>query len=158
MSRPAERDPATRDGDPRFRILNWIGIIDQLATTHANRLLAESDLPFPQFVMLNHFHHRPDEGKTVTGIAAAFQQPQPGISKTIQKLVAKGFLERRPDPGDGRVRRLYLSAAGRRAHGTALAQFEPALQRIFSGWSAAELTRLSADLERLRTWLDTNRD
>lgn len=157
MSPPAERGPATGGIDRRFRILNWIGIIDQLATTQANRLLAETDLPFPQFVMLTHFHHRPDEGKTVTGIAAAFQQPQPGVTKTAQKLVAKGFLERRPDPEDGRIRRLHLSAAGRRAYGEALARFEPALVRIFEGWTVAELSRLFADLERLRAWLDVNR-
>lgn len=158
MNPPIEPNPDSENRDPRFQILNWIGIIDQLATTQANRLLAESDLPFPQFVMLTHFHHRPDEGKTVTGIAAAFQQPQPGITKTVQKLVAKGFLESRPDPVDGRIKRLFLSEAGRRAYREALARFEPELNRIFEDWSASDLARLFADLDRLRVWLDTNRD
>ena len=44
-----------------FRIVNWIAIIDQLASTEANRVLRPLGLQLPQFVMLNHFSHRPDE-------------------------------------------------------------------------------------------------
>ena len=61
-----------------WRIFNWIGIINQLSTARASRTLAELKLPFPQFVMLNHFSHRPNEPKTVTSVASALQQPQPG--------------------------------------------------------------------------------
>ena len=71
-----------------WRIFNWIGIIDQLATARAEHTLADLKLPFPQFVMLNHFSHRPHEAKTVTAVASALQQPQPGVTKTIQKLIA----------------------------------------------------------------------
>ena len=52
-----------------FRIVNWIGIIDQLASTEANRVLRPLGLQLPQFVMLNHFSHRPDEARTVTSVA-----------------------------------------------------------------------------------------
>ena len=75
-----------------FRIVNWIGIIDQLASTEANKVLRPLGLQLPQFVLLNHFSHRPDETRTVTGVARALQQPQPGVTKNVQKLVAKGWL------------------------------------------------------------------
>ena len=78
-----------------FRIVNWIGIIDQLTTTEGNRLLKPLGLPLPQLVMLNHFSHRPDEARTVTSIARALQQPQPGVTKNVQNLVAKGWLRER---------------------------------------------------------------
>ena len=81
-----------------FRIINWIGIIDQLAGSAANRLLAPLDLPLPQFIVLNHFGHRPgaeNGGHTIMALARALQQPQPGITKTVQKLVDKGFLVER---------------------------------------------------------------
>ena len=64
----------------------------------------------PQFVMLNHFSHRPDEAKTVTSVARALQQPQPGVTKTVQKLVAKGWLRGRSSEGDGRSKLLMLYA------------------------------------------------
>ena len=60
-----------------FRIVNWIGIIDQLASTEANRVLKPLGLQMPLFVLLNHFSHRPDEPRTVTGIARALQSELP---------------------------------------------------------------------------------
>ena len=92
-----------------FRIVNWIGIIDQLASTEANRVLRPLGLQLPQFVMLNRFSHRPDEAKTVTSVARALQQPQPGVTKTVQKLVAKGWLRERSSEGDGRSKLLMLT-------------------------------------------------
>ena len=85
-----------------WKIFNWIGILNQLATNRAERSLAELKLPMPQFVVLNHFSHRPNETKTVTAVAQAMQQPQPGITKTIQNLVTRKLLKADPAPGDGR--------------------------------------------------------
>ena len=75
----------------RFRILNWIAIIDQLAGTRANRRLQRLDLPLPQFVLLTHFSARPGRQQTLTALARAMQQPQPATTKTVQKLVAAGL-------------------------------------------------------------------
>ena len=57
---------------PPFRIFNWIGIIDQLASSAANRLLAPLDMPLPQFILLNHFSYRP-------GADDGGQVPYPGV-------------------------------------------------------------------------------
>ena len=73
-----------------FRIVNWIGIINQLSSTEANRVLKPLGLGLPQFILLNHFSHRPEETRMVTEIARALQQPQTGIMKTVQKLVERG--------------------------------------------------------------------
>lgn len=158
------RRAKSRDGegagagvDPRFRIINWIGIIDQLATTRANRILKGAGLPFPQFVVLNHFSHRPGEGKTVTGIADALQQPQPGVTKTVQKLRARGYLEARPSPDDKRVKLLFLTPKGRAAHARALARFGPELEALFTGWSASNLAALFEHLDRIKVYMDENR-
>ena len=108
-----------------FRIVNWIGIIDQLASTEANRLLKPLGLPLPQFVLLNHFSHRPDEARTVTAIARALQQPQPGVTKNVQKLVAKGWLRERTNGDDGRSKLLVLTPAGLAKHRAAIAALMP---------------------------------
>jgi len=99
-----------------FRIVNWIGILGQLTSTEANRLLKPLGLGLPQFVLLNHFSHRPDEARTVTDIARALQQPQPGVTKTVQKLVDKGWLGERANGRDGRSKLLVLTAAGKAKH------------------------------------------
>ncbi len=140
-----------------FRIINWIGIIDQLAGTQANRLLKPLGLALPQFIMLNHFSHRPAEGKTVTSVARAMQQPQPGITKTIQKLLAKRWLREQANPEDARSKVLFLTPAGLARHSDAVALFARELAPAFDGWSQAELEALFAQLDRLKLWLDANR-
>lgn len=75
-------------------LLTSVGICAQLLGTRATEALGE-DLPPPQFTMLNHFVGVPPPVKTVGQMAQAFQAPQPGITKTAQKLIAKGSLRRR---------------------------------------------------------------
>jgi DNA-binding MarR family transcriptional regulator len=138
-----------------WRIFNWIGIIDQLAQNRATRALDELKLPFPQFVMLNHFSHRPQEAKTVTGVAAALQQPQPGVTKTIQKMVARKLLKADPAPGDGRSKLLTITPKGLETHARAINAFVPRFAEVFSGWDDAEMEVLAKQLDRLKVWMDT---
>lgn len=156
---PVEAPARSVDPPPLpFRIVNWIGIIDQLATSLGNRLLAPLDLPLPQFVMLNHFSHRPEEERTVTGVARALQQPQPGVTKTVQKLVEKGWLAESANPLDGRSKTLRLTRAGRTRHDAAIAALMPTLGAAFADRSPRDLERMFDDLDRLKRWLDAERD
>ncbi len=141
-----------------FRIVNWIGIIDQLASTEANQVLRPLGLQLPQFVLLNHFSHRPDETRTVTGVARALQQPQPGVTKNVQKLVAKGWLRERTNGGDGRSKLLVLTPAGLAKHRAAVAALTPSLARAFDDWSERDQRLLFAMLDRLKLWFDRDRD
>lgn len=138
-----------------WRIFNWIGIINQLATTRASRTLAELKLPFPQFVLLNHFSHRPQEAKTVTSVAQAMQQPQPGITKTIQKMVARKLLRADPAPGDARSKLITITPKGLELQARAIEMFGPRFAEVFSGWDEREMEEFSQRLDRLKVWLDT---
>ncbi len=141
-----------------FRIVNWIGIIDQLTTTEANRLLKPLGLPLPQFVLLNHFSHRPDETKTVTSIVRALQQPQPGVTKNVQKLVTRGWLREREHGVDGRSKVLSITASGLAKHRAAIATLTPGLGKAFANWSDVDRRRLFELLDRLKVWFDSDRD
>ncbi|MGO1118967.1 MarR family winged helix-turn-helix transcriptional regulator [Rhodovibrionaceae bacterium A322] len=143
--------------DPRYRIITWVGIINQLATHKAGSLLSPQDLPLPQFQLLNHFSHRPDEGKTVTRVARAMQQPQPGITKTLQKLVARGYLSWRPNPEDGRSKLLFMTPEGQAVHQQAVSTLLPALAEVFQDWDDREISDLFAQLDRIKIYLDDNR-
>ena len=141
-----------------FRIINWIGIIDQLATTEANRVLKPHGLQMSQFVLLNHMSRRPEEPRTVGGIARALQQQQPAVTKTVQKLVDKGWLRERTSDSDGRSKLVFLTAAGQARHRAAIAALVPDLDRAFAGWSERDQRTLFALLDRLKVWLDRDRD
>ena len=138
-----------------WRIFNWIGIINQLATTRASRTLGELKLPFPQFVLLNHFSHRPQEAKTVTSVAQAMQQPQPGITKTIQKMIARKLLRSDPAPDDARSKLITITPKGLELHARAVQAFVPRFAEVFSGWDDREMEELSQKLDKLKVWLDT---
>lgn len=140
-----------------FNIINWIGIIEQLTSAKMRQLLDGTDVPPPQFSLLNHFSHRPTEGKTITQTAQAMQQPQPGITKTIAKMVAKGFLREENNPKDGRSKLLYLTEAGIKAHNEAKNRLLYGLKDTFNGWSEAEKHDMFQSLDRLKIYLDNNR-
>ena len=140
-----------------FRTLTWIGIIEQLQRTRAERMLKPLGLSFPEFSMLVHFSHgRPPE-KTVTGIAADMQQLQPAVTKTVAKLVAKGFVKAAPSATDGRSKVLTMTAKGRAGLARALTAMGPATMAAFADWSASDLERLFAGLDRLKVYFDTHR-
>ena len=141
-----------------LQVLNFIGIANQLAVTRANQVLAEGSLPFPQFVMLSHFSKDPKRPRTVTGIASAFQAPQPGITKTVQKMVSLGFLESRPDAEDGRSKHLFMTRAGADAFAKANAALSPFARKAFADWPEADIHTLHRLLRRLKDWLDENRE
>ncbi|MZR29147.1 MarR family winged helix-turn-helix transcriptional regulator [Sneathiella litorea] len=139
-----------------FRIINWIGIISQLTDTKMRQLLDGTDVPPPQFILLNHFIYQPEDGKTVSGIASALQQPQPGITKTIAKLLKKGFLKAEDNPSDGRSKILYLTDAGKKAHSAAKERLELAFADTFEGWREWEKKDFFGFLDRLKIYLDEN--
>ena len=143
--------------EPGFRVLNWIAIIEQLSTTLANHTLAPAGLALPQFILLNQFSHRPEEGRTITAIARALQRPQPGVSKTVAKLIERGYLAWQANPADGRSKLLMLSAAGRRAHARAVGLLGAEMAAALAGWNKAEVQALFDQLDRLKIWFDDNR-
>jgi DNA-binding MarR family transcriptional regulator len=140
------------------QILVWCGVVAQLVRTRANRTLADAEVPYPLFVLLRHFCHDPDRDWTVTQLAAAFETPQPGMSKKVQVLLDQGLLAARPDARDARVRWLRVTKKGTRLRDRLVARLEPDQKRFFHGWKTAEIEELHRGLERLKTHLDEQRE
>lgn len=137
--------------------MNLIGIIDQLSTTLGNRVLAPKGLSMNQFGLLNHMAVRGKNGRTVTEIADAMQAPQPGITKTVQKLTASGLMTSRPHPEDGRSKILFLTTAGKKAHAEAVALLVDFAEPLFRDIGDERLSRVSGTLEQMKDWFDENR-
>ncbi len=80
-------------------------------------------------------------------IAAHEQVAAPTVTKAVQKLEARGLVARRPDPDDGRVCRVAITAAGRR-------QLEQNRRRR-TAWLATRLGELEPDdIARLAAAVD----
>lgn len=140
----------------QWELLTSLGIISQLMEDRARQIFTE-DLPRPLFSILSHMT-RLGGDKTVTDLARAFQVPQPGMTKSVQKLIDRGYLRAESDPEDARRKRLFLTEAGDRAHFEALKRLGPDANLIFADWPDDELEELRSRLFRMRRWLDENRD
>lgn len=146
------------DPEKLKQILIWIGVVNQLNTTRFNQRMTESSLPLPQFTMLNHFSRNPQQGRTITQLASAFQANQPAITKTVQHLLKKGFLAVQVSQEDKRIKYHFITEAGLKAHQKAIAHIIPDAQLIFAEWSSEEIDSLHQSLFRLKNWLDDHRD
>jgi DNA-binding MarR family transcriptional regulator len=138
-----------------FQVLNEIGIISQLAGTRAERQLAP-DLTLSQFVVLNHFHRLGGE-RSLVRLANAMQVTKGAMTNTVARLHAKGWVEVRPDPRDGRGKLVAITPAGTAARHRAIARLMSDLQGLGEVVDAVGAEALLASLRRIRVWLDANR-
>ena len=140
------------------QILVWCGVVAQLQRTRSNAILGDAEIPYPLFVLLRHFCHDPDREWTVSSLAHAFQTHQPGITKTVKKLVERKLLRMRADPHDARIKKLRVTASGIRMRDKAIALLGPDTVGDFAGWKRSEIAELHRMLERLKNDLDEARN
>ncbi len=72
------------------------------------------------------------------------------ISRQAADLDAAGLVERQPDPSDGRACLLSLTPAGHEALDAVVERLIDRFDSQLAQWDAADLSRLAADLQRLR--------
>jgi len=90
-----------------------------------------------------------NEGKTQQALGEALNIPASRMVAIVDELERRGLLERHPDPADRRVRRLYVTAEGRRLLQQALEVAMAHEQRVSAPLGPAEREQLLALLHRL---------
>lgn len=109
--------------------------------------LAAHGLTLAQFDVLMTLCH--GEGITQQELAEWLLVTKANVVGLIDRVEAAGWVERRADPEDRRVKRLYLTDAGRKLARKAQPGQHALVQRIFGRLSEAELRQLHAMLVRL---------
>src|SRR5215207_8940636 len=113
MSDPQVTADATAE---RLRVPGAAFLLSQVGF-HSSRLwrerMARLDLDPREVVLLRHVVAA--EGQSQQALAEALQIPPSRMVALVDGLEQRGLLERRPIPGDRRVRALHLSREGRRA-------------------------------------------
>ncbi len=77
---------------------------------HAEAAFGEVGLYPGQEMVLFHLWH--EEGLTQSQLVEKLCVEPPTVTKTLQRLERTGMVERRQDPEDGRVSRVYLTPKG----------------------------------------------
>jgi DNA-binding MarR family transcriptional regulator len=91
-----------------------------------------------------------DPGLSVGSVARALGLQESNVSATVRALIARGLLERRRDPGDGRVARLHPTARAIDIHRRRERAWGAALGARLSELTAAERAALPEAVAVLR--------
>jgi len=83
------------------------------------------------------FRHLEPAGSRLTELAERAQTTKQSAGELVSYLEGRGYLERVPDAGDGRVRIIKLTARGRESRAAAFAAF----RQIEATWSAGVGTK-----------------
>lgn len=122
--------------------------LSRLISTHVDRAMTEQRLTHSQWWGLMHvFQH---EGATQTELAEILQMGRPAAGKLLGRLEAKRWIERRPDPNDNRVRRIYLRHEAVPIFELMTTEGRQLFQDFLTGISAAEEKRMLAGLRKIR--------
>jgi DNA-binding MarR family transcriptional regulator len=89
------------------------------------------------------------DGITQQELAERLLVTKANVVGLIDRVGAAGWVQRRPDPGDRRVNRLYLTDAGRKLARQAQPGQFALVKKIFGRLSEAELRQMHALLGRL---------
>lgn len=103
----------TKDDDTWLvdgRILYVIHELSRLVATNFDRSMARHRLTHSQWWALMHIGQNP--GASQTDLAQRMQMTRGAAGKLLDRLEAQHWIERRPDPTDSRVRRVYPVSSG----------------------------------------------
>lgn len=78
------------------------------------------------------FEHLPARGERVTRMADAAQMTQQSMTELVEYLERLGYVERSPDPSDGRAKLVRLTRSGRKLS----AKGAEIMERIDASWEA----------------------
>jgi DNA-binding MarR family transcriptional regulator len=133
-----------------------VGIIEQLARNRFDSVQADG-LLLSHFVLLNHLV-RVGDGTTPARIASALQLARGAITNTMQRLEERGLIRLAPDAEDGRVKRVFLTRAGRARREKAVRDATAALAPLLADLPAGAIEALIPELREIRRRLDRARD
>lgn len=107
--------------------------IDRDAQRFVARALGNAHLSLSDYDMIHTVQHRP--GITQEELRRKYAQDKSTIARRAAKLEAQGYLERRPDPEDGRRKQLFITEKGR-----AVRDAKVEAEDFFFTWLAEELS------------------
>ncbi len=93
------------------------------------------------------------DGVPQTDIARTFHLSPASVTNMLQRMERDGWIERRPDPDDQRVSRVYLTKQARALREEAEAVFSELEREVTSSLTAAQQTELHALLLKVHARL-----
>jgi MarR family transcriptional regulator, organic hydroperoxide resistance regulator len=96
------------------------------------------------------------EGMTQSELADALERCPATITKMVQRMEKAGFVERKPDPGDERLSRVYLTGTGRNVKTAVENTWRIFEEQAFAGFTAQERDLVRSLLSRVCRNMDNS--
>ena len=144
--RPAPQDAASPDDE------SYIGYtitdVGRMLRTVFERRVRDLGLTRAQWIVIARLHRRP--GLSQSEIADIIEIEKASAGRLIDRMQAKGWLERRADPADRRINRLHLTAEAERLHTLIWPLADATVDDALSALSQVERRRLSELLLKMK--------
>jgi len=138
------------DKDERY--FGWLAAdVSRLMRTIFDRRVRQLGLTRPQWQALVRLKRRP--GASQSELADMMEIEKAPAGRIIDRMAEKGWIERRPEPADRRINRIYLTELGERVHATIWPISEATVADALSDLSEAEKDRLTKLLSRVKVRL-----
>jgi len=132
-----------------IQVLGSASLLHQLArdvTTKLDRRLAPLGVTTQQAVLL---HNAASGGASPSQLMEAVGTDTAGMSKLLDRLEAKGLIERRPNPGDRRSVVIEPTERGLALVPELTPVFSQVARQLFDGFSDEEVANLTSSLRRM---------
>ena len=133
----------------------YIGVVisdvARLLRTEFDRRVRRLGITRGQWLVLTRLHRRP--GASHSELAEMMEVEKATAGRMIDRLVANGWVERRAQPGDRRVKRVYLTPEAERVHKRIWRVAEATVETALADLSARESKQLFALLQRVKETL-----
>jgi len=122
---------------PEHESINFLlGGIGRMRRAQMNEALAANGIYAGQEMFLWHLWR--EDGLTQSQLVERLCVQPPTVSKMLDRMDRAGLVERRPDPDDSRVTRVYLTEQGRRSQDAVSEVWKTIEQRLTMGLSVEE--------------------
>ncbi|MGI9425744.1 MAG: MarR family winged helix-turn-helix transcriptional regulator [Hyphomicrobiaceae bacterium] len=125
--------------------------VARLLRTVFERRVRSLGLTRAQWVVIARVHRHP--GLSQTEVAVLLEIEKATAGRLVDRMEAKGWLERRPDPNDRRVNRLHLTAEAERLHALIWPIAETTVADALRDLSTSEQRALAKLMRRVKQQL-----
>jgi DNA-binding MarR family transcriptional regulator len=133
----------------------YIGVVisdvARLLRTEFDRRVHRLGITRAQWLVLTRLHRRP--GASQSELAEMMEVEKATAGRMIDRMVANGWVERRTQRDDRRVKRVYLTADAERVHRRIWRVAEATVDAALGDLSQRESKQLMALLQRIKTTL-----
>lgn len=133
--------------NPESDVFRALGNVVRVVRARMDRALQRSGLRLGQYQVLRHLWD--DDGLTPREIADRLTVEMPTVTRTVQRMVRDGFVERQAHPDDARSVRIYLTKRGLELRTQLAETVAEQTGRAMRDFTAEERAAFVAMLERI---------